>query len=406
LSILSDRINQSNQGKLPDMLKLRYKLMAENAFRFYRGTCALFYEDLVRASGFPGGPPAWISGDLHLENFGAFKGGNRLVYFDLNDFDESVLAPAAWEVVRLATSIFVAFSSLGVGKDKAQLAAEHCLSTYSAILAKGKAIYIEPKTATGVVKDFLKEAARRKAKDLLKKQTNREGQRLVVEVEDARRNELDPDFKDELKAFLSQWMAQADEAPRKKAFKVRDVGVRIAGTGGVGQTRYMFLLQDRSDKDDYMLVDMKEALPSTLQPILPIAQPVWLSEAQRIVSVQQRMQNVPPAMLAAVIFKGRPYILQELQPVKDSIRFELIKDRYSDMKEVIESMAELTASAQLRSTGRQGSAIADELIAFGSRRDWQPEVLGYAESYARQVQADYHRFVNDRKDGLFKPAQA
>jgi hypothetical protein len=76
------------------------------------------------------------------------------------------------------------------------------------------------------------------------------------------------------------------------------------------------------------------------------------------------------------------------------------------MKEVIESMAELTASAQLRSTGRQGSAIADELIAFGSRRDWQPEVLGYAESYARQVQADYHRFVNDRKDGLFKPAQA
>jgi folate-binding protein YgfZ len=39
-----------------------------------------------------------------LENFGAFKGNNRLVYFDLNDFDESVL-PAETGLFERAVSL-------------------------------------------------------------------------------------------------------------------------------------------------------------------------------------------------------------------------------------------------------------------------------------------------------------
>ena len=43
----------------------------------------------------PHSPVCWICGDLHIENFGSYKGDNRLVYFDLNDFDESILAPVS-----------------------------------------------------------------------------------------------------------------------------------------------------------------------------------------------------------------------------------------------------------------------------------------------------------------------
>jgi hypothetical protein len=34
---------------------------------------------------------------FHIENFGSYKGDNRLVYFDIGDFDESLLGPSAWD---------------------------------------------------------------------------------------------------------------------------------------------------------------------------------------------------------------------------------------------------------------------------------------------------------------------
>src|SRR5262245_31153577 len=87
--------------------------MRENAFRFFRGTCHLFYEDTYQKDLSSDSPSAWLCGDLHLENFGSFKGGDRLAYFDLNDFDEAVLGPAWWDVSRLVTSIIVARSDAG-----------------------------------------------------------------------------------------------------------------------------------------------------------------------------------------------------------------------------------------------------------------------------------------------------
>src|SRR4051812_17715226 len=92
------RITNYNKHFLPEILPLKYDALAENIFRFYRGTCHLFYEDL-KGVDLPPSPLSWICGDLHLENFGSYKGDNGLVYFDLNDFDEGVLAPASWELV-------------------------------------------------------------------------------------------------------------------------------------------------------------------------------------------------------------------------------------------------------------------------------------------------------------------
>src|SRR5476649_2614882 len=107
---ISQRIIDFNKPLLPHMVRLKYEAMIENAFRFYRGTCHIFYEDLsLIEKKFPKSPLAWICGDLHIENYGSYKGDNRLVYFDLNDFDEALLAPCIWELARMCTSIFIAF---------------------------------------------------------------------------------------------------------------------------------------------------------------------------------------------------------------------------------------------------------------------------------------------------------
>jgi hypothetical protein len=91
-----------------------------------------------------------------------------------------------------------------------------------------------------------------------------------------------------------------------------------------------------------------------------------------------------------------------MQPIADKINFELIKDQHAEVCKVISDMAMLTASAQLRSGGRQGSAIADELIAFAENNHWCEEVLQYAQQYTLQVNKDYAVFLSDFKKGRYK----
>src|SRR3978361_2118715 len=154
MTSLAERLKSFNADLLPDKVQFKYEGMAENAFAFFRGTCHLFYEDLAAAEALPLSPLGWICGDLHIENFGSYKGDNKLVYFDLNDFDEGLLAPASFEAARMLASIFIAFDSLDIEAEKALKMTQLFLKTYSATLAKGKSVSIDPRTAKGIVADF------------------------------------------------------------------------------------------------------------------------------------------------------------------------------------------------------------------------------------------------------------
>lgn len=50
---LLTRIEKFNSHRQKELLAVKYEAMAENMFRFYRGTCHLFYEDLEHAKDFP-----------------------------------------------------------------------------------------------------------------------------------------------------------------------------------------------------------------------------------------------------------------------------------------------------------------------------------------------------------------
>src|SRR5580765_2563005 len=126
---ISERIVAFNRNRISELIQFKYEFMKENLFRFYRGTNHLFYEDLRRESGFPESPNAWICGDLHLENFGTYKSDNRQVYFDLNDFEEAILAPSLWEIARMTTSIMNAFDTLKIEETKALRMAQLYLKT-------------------------------------------------------------------------------------------------------------------------------------------------------------------------------------------------------------------------------------------------------------------------------------
>jgi uncharacterized protein (DUF2252 family) len=400
MSKLSEILKTFNAPLLPDKVKLKYEAMAENIFRFYRGTDHLFYRDLAAAKDFPASPPTWICGDLHLENFGSYKADNKLVYFDMNDFDEAVLAPAAWELARMVTSILIAFEGLKIEPKKAGKMAQLFLKTYSGTLAKGKAISIDPRTAKGIVCQFLTNAADSEDATLLDKRTDQKKKKLVLSHADSHHFKIPKPLRRALMDHIQQWVTNSSESPYN--FKVKDVVFRVAGTGSIGVKRYLFLLKSTNTKKKYLLIDMKQSRPSSLLPYLNVKQPEWPTEAERVIAIEQRMQHMSASLLSATVFQGEPFVLQELQPVKDSINFKLIRDQYRDIYHVIDDMAILTASAQLRSGGMNGSAIIDELKAFAANNGWQQGVLDYSFKYAKKTRRYYAQYLLDYKKGVFE----
>ncbi len=390
----TERIIAFNRNRLPKMVAVKYKFMRENLFRFFRGTCHLFYEDLAKKQSFPGGPSGWICGDLHLENFGSYRSSNDQVYFDLNDFDEAILAPVTWEAVRLVTSIFIGFESLAIEGEKALKMGKLFLKTYTATLLNGKPDYMESAMAQGIICDFLTKVGRRKQRIILDKRTVFKKRRLHIITASPKHFRITDTLKKGLFQHVSEWLKNDENSPYN--YKVIDGVFRLAGTGSVGLERYAFLLKSLNETGfKHILLDMKEAAPSSLAPFITAGQPAWQTEADRIVSVQRKMQNRCPALLSTSEFNGKSFIMQEMQPTKDSIDFNLLKNRYRDMYSVIDSMAMLTASSQLRSSGQNGSAITDELKAFADDTNWQDKVLEYAMQYSLKVKDYYRDFLAD-----------
>ena len=394
-----ERIQNFNRDLLLDKVAIKYKLISENVFGFFRGTNHIFYEDLNKEV-FPTSPQCWICGDLHLENFGTFKGDNRLVYFDLNDFDESILAPVGWEIVRVITSIFIAFDSLKITDKEALNSAKLFLKTYCQIIAEGKPRYIESKIATGIVKRFLNKVENRSDKKLFESRTKEKKGSLKLSGDKKRQLLIDNKLKKQLIENFKPWMESNNAPPNN--YKVLDVRFRLAGTGSLGVNRYVFLIEKDTDKNKHMLIDMKQATASSLLPyVKTTTQPLWKSEADRMVTIQKMMQNIPPAQLSTMEFEGDSYIMQEMQPTKDRINFKLIQSLFKEACTVIKDMALITASAHLRTVGRKGSCSADELMNFGKEEIWQQQLLDYSLKYKDKMFDYYKEFKEDLKMDKF-----
>jgi uncharacterized protein (DUF2252 family) len=377
------------------MVKLKYKAMSGNPFRFFRGTCHIFYEDLAKVETFPVSPPAWLCGDLHLENFGSFRGNNRMEYFDLNDFDEAILGPALWEVARVITSIYVAFDLLGLKKTDIDELAKLFLEKYTATLKYGKSIYIDPRTATGLVRGFLKSANLINEKALLGKMAIIKDDHYSIKINNQTHFKLEKKLKKELLLLIKHWIKKTNTWPDN--YRVLDAAFRVAGTGSVGLKRYMFLLQNKTDKYKFLFLEMKAAARSSVLPYIKISQPVWPSEAERVITAKKRMQNVSPALLSTINFQEQDYVIQEMQPIADKIGFEIMPGNKKGVVTILLDMAILTASAQLRSGGIQGSATIDELTSFAGNNGWHKPLLDYAKKYSTQVKSDYQQFAADFK---------
>ena len=104
-------LEQSNQGRLPELIPIRYGRMVRTPFTFYRGAALNMAADLAVTPAT--GLRVQACGDCHLLNFGDFATPERRVIFDINDLDETLPAPWEWDVKRLAASFVLACRNNG-----------------------------------------------------------------------------------------------------------------------------------------------------------------------------------------------------------------------------------------------------------------------------------------------------
>jgi uncharacterized protein (DUF2252 family) len=103
-----EQILRFNHDRKRAWLKIKYARMAENAFAFFRGTNHLYAARWPRMGPADHGPNLLICGDLHLDNFGAYRS-------DAGDFRQHPCPRHAGTTRLLGRSRVVLYPVLVVG---------------------------------------------------------------------------------------------------------------------------------------------------------------------------------------------------------------------------------------------------------------------------------------------------
>lgn len=381
-----------------DLLALKRQKMMQSAFAWFRGTGDLFYARWLKPLLAIEAPPVWLNGDMHLENFGTYRGDNRLTYFDIGDFDDAALGPAVIDLMRFATGIILAAPELGISRKDAKALAAHGLAQYRAALADGKPRWLERRTARGAIGDLLGDLERRSQSDLLEKRTVLKDGKRRLRFDSGKAIKLG-------KQEAANVIAAMDRFARKRAhpgfFEVQDVAQRVAGLGALGRPRYVVLIKGNGGKEGQALIDLKSQPGSALVTALVKAkhkQPAFANEAQRVVKIEYHLQAAAPAFLTDILIGRTAFTFRELQPDQDKLEVVHLAGDATRREEAIGAMGDLIAWAQLRASGWRGGATIDDLMEWASAKDWIKKcatpLLALADSAARAADVDWHAFCS------------
>ena len=102
----STLLERSMRGRVPALIKLKYELMAESPFGYFRGAVPVMAADLAVLPST--GIVSQLCGDAHVRNLGAYAAPDGRLVFDINDFDETIRGPFEWDLKRMAASLVLA----------------------------------------------------------------------------------------------------------------------------------------------------------------------------------------------------------------------------------------------------------------------------------------------------------
>jgi uncharacterized protein (DUF2252 family) len=311
---------------MPVLLTRKIARMTASPHAFLRGASPLFYELLREQPELAEGPPGfgWLIGDLHLENFGAFRGhapqarsksDDDPVVFDLNDFDDAFEGPWFVDVLRLLTSLVLAGRELGAsGPDALGLARVMVDGYVTAAFDEPRRLELPRPVASLVAK-----VEGRTRKLLLDARTVLHGEtRRFVRAE--RYLDIAPALDHDARVAFRQAIERLgkDERSTSDHTEVLDVAFRVAGTGSLGGLRLAVLARGKGGPDGAWVYDMKEeSEPSAALLFGP--QNKSMAPAERVATGLHRCLATPPRQVTTTELGGLSMLVRRLAPQEDKL---------------------------------------------------------------------------------------
>ncbi len=363
--------------------------LRSDIFSFFRRTPYLFYEDLSMLTALNNAPPAWICGNLHLENLGVYKGNNQLCYFNINNFDEATLAPCTWDLARFLVNVQLSAHTMKLSHKNMLILCCNFLEVYANTLKKERIHQLDESNVHGFVKAMLLRAKQSRRGDLLEHYT--------ILLENRRKLKIDGEYmylaseheKAQIAQILKSWGERQSDA---QFFTLLDAAHYQSGIENSDNEHYIVLMEGRGSPDTHYLLDLKVAGRSSSAAFSPCMQPQWANETERVITVQRWIQGVPPALLAPLEHNGKVYILREIQAAEARVPFVQLERKTRQLENLVTSAAKVIAWGQLRSAGRQGAAEANIIKKFVQESNWQSPLLYYVHTYATIIEEYYYTF--------------
>ena len=417
-------LQEQEASRVPELVPVRHGRMLASAFSYFRGAALPMASDLAATP--VSGLAVQACGDAHLSNFGVFGSAERLLVFDVNDFDETLPGPWEWDVKRLAASMEIAARENGFPGKKRREIVRATVARYRQSMRDFAGMtnldvwyaHADLDQLQGQIQSQLKARQRKLlGKGLAKARTRdsmQEVAKLTQKVDGRPRIVADPPLlvpiddllpqQTDRKAFESQLAdligryrrtLETDRRYLLEDFEFADMARKVVGVGSVGTRCWIILMRGR-DESDPLFLQVKEAEESVLSRFVGASK--FANEGQRVVAGQRLMQASSDIFLgwqrieAGLDGQTRDFYVRQLRDWKFSLDIEALVPRGMRL------YGELCGWTLARAHARSGDRIAIGAYLGGSDV-FDQAITQFAAAYADQNERDYHALATAAASG-------
>ena len=350
------------------------------------------------------------AGDCHCLNFGGFATPERRLAFDINDFDETAVAPWEWDLKRLAASFVVATLDV-LAKDARTELAEIVARSYRETMAEVaatpvlaawyRALNLDDEDAADGDRHRRAGARARRAP---RARIPPRSRRSAIAAGAAPRIEDDPEhgvyhpapadaaaFRAAVEAMMVDYAESLTPERRTllQRYRLADAAYKVVGVGAVGTLCGVLLMV--SGDGEALYLQFKEATRSVLEAYAGPSP--YAHHGERVVRGQRLLQAASDMLLGfATGPTGRHLYVRQLRDAKIKPQLETMSPR--NFRRYAATCGEVLARAHAR------TADAVVLSAYLGKSTAFDEAIGaFAHAYAKQTERDHAALLKAIKSG-------
>jgi uncharacterized protein (DUF2252 family) len=391
-----------------------------------------------------------LCGDAHLSNFGLFASPERILLFDVNDFDETLPGPFEYDVKRMAASFTIAARNNGFAKADTREVTLASVRAYREAMASFAQMgtmdiwyaHLDEDELMASIRSAVAGTATQEKKAREEEKTHRRAKApkkhekraakiaakahtrdslqalsklgelvdgkyrivsqppIVVPARDLAatsglsRDEIDHVIREQFRAYRAT--LQDDQRRLLERFEIVDMARKVVGVGSVGTRAFIVLLQGR-DARDPLFLQVKEATASVLEGHLPRSRYRQRRTGGAGAADDAGSQRHLPR-LDKQVKANRHFYWRQLRDMKGSVDVELATPVG------LTFYARTCGWTLARAHARSGDPIA---IAeyLGDSDALDKSVTDFSERYADQNEQDYQQFVNAVRSGSLEAVE-